>query len=247
MKLEADLALNCYHLGVLQRFIGSENLLPYLGELFESREMLDRMEANVKEVDFFRTKHWDSVIELGLYRIAAYVLTRALKPNIFIETGILHGLTSNFILAAIARNTNGKLISIDYPSYFETGPSNRDGAMDTLPPGKEPGWAVEQRLRPWWQVVIGKSLEELPPVFERHSEVDIFLHDSEHTYDTMWGEFVLAWDHIRSGGLLIADNINNTQAFVDFTKHVDQKPLLLPSATGATSLDDEIRFGIIRK
>jgi len=66
-------------------------------------------------------------------------LTRLIKPNFFIETGVLHGLTSSFILEAIAKNERGKLLSIDYPSYFNQVPVNDDGYYDNLSKGKEPG------------------------------------------------------------------------------------------------------------
>ena len=239
------LAREC--LGVLERYLATGPLVIYLDELLKDRTLLDSFERAVRDVDFFRTKRWESVFELGLYRIVNYVLARALRPEVFMETGVLHGLTSGFILAALARNGRGRLISIDYPSYYETGPANQDGYDDTLPPGMEPGWIIREEDKPRWQLVIGRSLDEMPKVFEDHAELDVFLHDSEHTYQTMWGEFNLAWGRLRAGGVLVCDNICSNDAFRDFCERVDRRPLLMAGDLRAGQADAEPRFGLIQR
>ncbi len=235
------------YLGALEQYLAAGPLVMYLHELLEDRTLLDSFERAVRDVDFFRTKRWASVFELGFYRIANYVLARALKPGIFMETGVLHGLTSGFILAALARNGDGRLISIDYPSYYETGPVNQDGYNDTLPPGLEPGWVIREDDKSRWQLVIGKSVDEMPKVLEDNPQIDIFLHDSEHTYETMWGEFNLAWGRLRPGGVLVCDNICSNDAFGDFCSRVDRRPLLMAGELRAAGSDCEPRFGLIQR
>jgi len=238
--------ITCYYLGVLKEYLEREHLLEYLYEIIEERAILDNLEKAVKDVDFFRTKTWNSIFELGLYRILNYVLVRALKPKVFLETGILHGLTTDYILEGFSKNGSGRLISIDYPSYFESGPSNKDGYNDTLPPNKEPGWVVNPKNRPYWQMILGKSLEEMPSIL-KENQIDIFLHDSEHTYENMTGEFNLVWEYIKKGGILICDNIDNNDAFSDFCKKVDRKPLLFPEGINVSSFKNDFRFGLIKK
>ncbi|MBN1343226.1 MAG: class I SAM-dependent methyltransferase [Phycisphaerae bacterium] len=247
VQLQKREALVCYHLGAVQDYLRTSPLLGFLWELIDARDVLDRIEQGVQDVDFFRTKHWDNVFELGLYRILNYVLVRALRPKVFLETGVLHGLTSSFILGGLARNGRGKLISIDLPSYFDTGPANQDGYDDTLPPGKEPGWVIHEDYRPHWQLVLGRSLEEMPKLLKKTGPLDVFLHDSEHTYETMWGELNLAWDALKPGGVLLCDNIDANTAFTDFCARVAQTPLLLPEAINVTALNEDPRFGLIRK
>jgi predicted O-methyltransferase YrrM len=48
------------------------------------------------------------------------------------------------------------------------------------------------------------------------SAVDIFIHDSDHSYDHMHWEFEQVWPLIRPGGLLLSDDILGNQAFDDF-------------------------------
>src|SRR5262249_49777852 len=52
--------------------------------------------------------------DAGLAR-AVWCLTRHLRPRHVVETGVLHGVTSRFILEALERNGIGYLWSIDLP------------------------------------------------------------------------------------------------------------------------------------
>lgn len=47
-------------------------------------------------------------------------------------------------------------------------------------------------------------------------KVDIFLHDSEHTYDNMMFEYATAWDYLPKGGLLLSHDISWNNAGRDF-------------------------------
>lgn len=76
----------------LQNYLALTELDHLAAPLTASREILEPLEAAVASVDFFRTKRWESPLELGLYRSVLYLLLRALKPDVVIETGVLHGL-----------------------------------------------------------------------------------------------------------------------------------------------------------
>jgi len=47
-------------------------------------------------------------------------------------------------------------------------------------------------------------------------EIDIFLHDSDHSYQNMLWEFQTAWKYLKAGGLLLSHNIDANDAFSDF-------------------------------
>jgi predicted O-methyltransferase YrrM len=47
--------------------------------------------------------------------LALYVLCRASKPGVFVETGVAGGMSSSYILRALDKNAYGKLFSIDVP------------------------------------------------------------------------------------------------------------------------------------
>ena len=154
-------------------------------------------EIDVKNLDFDE------------YHRALYIMTRILKPEIVIETGVFEGHSSLSVLLAVEENNKGFLYSIDLPS-------------PELHPNKEPGWLVPEHLRKRWDLRLGKSSELLPGLLEELKEVDIFLHDSEHSYENMYWEYKTAWNHIRKGGLLLSHDISQNSAFRDFAKHISE-------------------------
>lgn len=234
-----------YFLGRLSQKLGGHDLLPYLEELHAST-LPRRFEAIVADEPAFETKRFTSIWQLRLYRVWVYCLVRALRPRVFVETGVLHGMTSAFVLEALERNGgDGRLISIDLPSYAETGPANVDGYTGTLPPGREPGWLVPDDLRHRWDLRLGASLDVLPGVLDEVGALDVFLHDSDHTHETMSGEFALAWPRLREGGALIADDSTDNTAFAELCARVGREPLLFPNPNEQPH--DEARCGLILK
>ena len=219
MEQQVDgVAQTYFQLGKAAQFLGCGALLNYGGELLDHK-LVREIELAVADVPEFETKRFHSVFDFRFYRILVYAMVRAFRPDTFVESGILHGITSTFILEGMERNGHGRLISADLPSYPDTGPSNRDGCQAVLPRGKEPGWVVPAAKHARWQRLTGASTAMLPPVLAELGEIDIFLHDSEHTTQTMFEELRLGWQHLRPGGILICDNADMSSAFHDLVGH----------------------------
>jgi len=138
-----------------------------------------------------------------------YVLVRKLCPQIVVETGVSAGVSSAYILQALEDNQYGKLYSIDYPNYAIT-------EANEIPIDKQSGFVIPDNLKHRWELQIGKSQELLSPLLERLGGVDIFLHDSEHSYQNMVHEYKIAWQYIKKGGLLLSHDINDNNAFEEF-------------------------------
>jgi predicted O-methyltransferase YrrM len=149
-----------------------------------------------------------------------YALVRKLKPATLVETGVCNGVSTSVLLLALEHNGAGHLWSIDYPEYIDG--SGHDFSETKLgavvPPGKESGWLVPDHLRPRWDLIVGKSQEELPPLLERLGTIDFFMHDSEHSYECMTFEMTSATEHLASGGLLVVDDSRWNSAFEDFVR-----------------------------
>ncbi len=152
-----------------------------------------------------------------------YAIVRATKPRYVVETGVASGVSSAFILEALDRNGQGNLFSIDLPSD------------SLLPPGKSTGWIVPNQLRGRWHLLVGDSRTQLLPMLQELEWIDMFIHDSDHSYSTMYYEFQTSWDHLGLGGLLVCDDWWQTNAFRDFAKAVRHNWLHIA------------RFGFIRK
>jgi predicted O-methyltransferase YrrM len=234
-----------YHLGRVGQHLDAAELLAHFEELKADESLLRALEREVAGEPAFATKHFDSIFELRLYRILIYCLVRALRPTVFVETGVLHGLTTAFALDAFRRNGTGTMVSIDLPAYAGAQAPNRDGYEATLPPDREPGWVIPKGLRERWELLKGSSAELLPEVLARHRTIDMFLHDSEHTYETMSLEMNLAWPALRAGGVMLVDNIEANSAFDDFCAAHGVTALLLPAPD--ESYTELLRCGLVVK
>jgi len=128
-----------------------------------------------------------------------YLMCRALTPSVVVETGVANGMTSAFILQALAVNNRGVLHSIDLP----------------LPPKmvkQTIGTLIPEELRSRWRLHLGSSRRVLPKIV-RTEGIDMFIHDSLHTYKNMKREFQVVWPRIRSSGVLVSDDVETNIAF----------------------------------
>src|SRR5207248_1632863 len=89
-----------------------------------------------------------------------------------------------------------------------------------LPAGRAPGWIVPDWLRSRWQTHIGDAVKLLPALLQDLGTVDMFIHDSQHTYEHMKFELELAYPYVRGGGLLLADDASWNLAFSDFAREM---------------------------
>lgn len=150
-----------------------------------------------------------------------YILARIFKPKIIVETGVGPGGSTSFLLNALQKNEEGILYSIDLPGFDSLYYPNIGKHYDVhVPTGFTTGWLVPQRLRNRWTLILGNTKTELPKLLEKLSAIDIFIHDSLHTYDHMMFEYSTAWPHLPKGGLLLSDDVNPywSLAFPDFCR-----------------------------
>jgi len=131
-----------------------------------------------------------------------YGLTRWLRPAVVVESGGFIGMSSAFILKAFAdaNLTAAKLYSIEWSEDCEQGaliPDELRSASAGFVPmrGK-----VEDFLK----------RDQLP------GSIDMFLHDSSHSYRHMLWEFRQFWPRLRDGGLLVSHDVQMNAAFPEF-------------------------------
>jgi hypothetical protein len=142
--------------------------------------------------------------DAGLVR-AIWCLTRHLRPKNVVETGVAHGVTSRFILEALARNASGHLSSIDLP------PIERVWQ-------KQVGLAVTDRYAGQWTYIKGSSRLRLPKLLSQLGQIDLFIHDSLHSERNVRFELDRAWENLRPGGALVVDDVDANWGFRSFTQ-----------------------------
>lgn len=158
---------------------------------------------------------------------AIWCLIRHTRPSKIVETGVAHGVTSRFILEALARNASGHLWSIDLP------PLERSLR-------KEVGLAVGDRNRDRWSYIKGSSRRKLPALLTQLGQIDIFIHDSLHSERNVRFELDRAWAALRPGGALVVDDVDANWGFRSFTQIVSNYRSLICEAEPLRP--DERRF-----
>lgn len=108
---------------------------------------------------------------------------------------------------------DGELISIDLPTVEAIEGSTHRMPEVCLPPGFAPGWVIPDRLRGRHRLELGDSMQLLPAVSNRHPTIDIFFHDSLHTFQHQHYEYSVAWPHLAQGRILLRDDILWSAAF----------------------------------
>lgn len=165
---------------------------PALGREYARSEFSGWFEARRSELERFRGPH--RLGTTGSFGCEAlYLLVRAARPGVVVDTGVLYGASSSHILAALERNGGGTLHSIEL------------GRNEHEPPHH---FFVPAELRRRWTLTIGDSRRELPRLLDRLGTIDMFHHDSLHTRAHMTWEFETAYPHIRPQGLLASDDIH---------------------------------------
>jgi predicted O-methyltransferase YrrM len=156
-----------------------------------------------------------------------YALCKIIKPEKVVETGVAYGLSSMYILQALFENKKGTLYSID--SVFSPWQSK-----------EMIGSAIPSHLYDNWRLVFGSSSEKLKDTLSSLGSLDIFFHDSLHTYKNMKFEFETAWPFVNKDGFLISDDISGNNAFQDFYSKISLKPFILPQ-------NEKSFLGILKK
>jgi cephalosporin hydroxylase len=156
----------------------------------------------------------------------AYAVVRTLRPAVVVETGVARGISSAFVLAALEDNGAGELHSVDLPPP-------RMVEADLV------GVAIPDALRPRWHYHWGSSRRLLPGILRSvQGDRRLFIHDSDHSYDTMRWEIETAWRALGPGDVLLCDDANFNAGFADAAEAVGALPLFVaqPGLGGLTGL-----------
>ena len=151
-----------------------------------------------------------------------FAVVRSSKPRQVVETGVARGESTRAILRALAVNRSGKLDSFEVSG----------DVGDLVDPELRSSWSLHVLPKFARRRAFSEALEELGPL-------DMFIHDSRHTYAWQLAEYHSGWRCVRPGGLLLSDDIDSSFAFIDFCTVVRQRPSILVTPSKA--------FGVIRK
>lgn len=219
------------------KLIYLKRLLPYvLARVFYKRRLARLFGVQVSEIEalyreilssaFRQDRSRKADMKMGFIDLSMasvlraptlYVLCRLLKPETVVETGVADGFSSAFILKALEKNGKGRLYSIDLP--------NEPG--QEVARGKTTGWLVPEDLKARWRLILGSSREKLPALLSELKQIDIFYHDSDHSYENMMFEFKKALPYVKEDGLILSDDITDNDSFGEFCASIKSEGLEL--------------------
>lgn len=134
-------------------------------------------------------------------RLGWYVLVRALKPRVAVETGTHDGLGTSLLLRALQRNAE----------------EGSPGTLITFDVDPASGWLVPPELRAGLETVIGDVRLTLPEALAGR-RIGFFVHDSLHEYEHERWEFEVALAHADERLALVSDNARDSSSLADVAR-----------------------------
>jgi predicted O-methyltransferase YrrM len=132
-----------------------------------------------------------------------YLLVRTTTPELVLETGVANGASTFLILSAMGENGRGRLVSVDVA----------DEVAVLLSPREQDPEVWELRI-----IEPGGLHEVVDEVVDELGPIDVFLHDSDHSYENVVAEIGTAWPQVRPGGFVLADDGELSYGFLDATQ-----------------------------
>lgn len=128
-------------------------------------------------------------------RAGWYALVRATQPSRVVETGTDKGLGTVVLAAALLRNGKGRLTTIDL---------NPDS-----------GYLVAGDYAAVTDRIIGDSADVIA---SDATSVDLFLHDSLHTFKHETAELVTVGSRLSPQALVLSDNAHDSDALAQWAE-----------------------------
>ena len=147
-----------------------------------------------------------------------YMYVRLAKPAHIVETGVANGHSSHLILSALERNGSGHLWSIDVRP--------------------EAGVLVPDSMRTRWTLTIADPKRVRPSLqhaLKEASPLNLFIHDSDHSWLGQTIEYELASRALGPLGVLASDDVDKSYAWIDWCSSANVHGYLLfdgPKAFG---------------
>ena len=137
-------------------------------------------------------------------RIGWYVLVRATKPKLVVETGVDKGLGSVVLCAALKHNS-----AEGFPGRYIGTDINPSAGELLRAPYSEFG-----------EIAYGDSLASLENIYQ---PIDLFINDSDHSADYERREYQLIAPKLSPGAIIIGDNAHVSDELATFAAETGRK------------------------
>ena len=170
-------------LGYFEELEGDDSLR---GTIVASIDSSDRSRLTDREIRWHKRLGW-------------YAVVRALKPVHVVETGTDKGLGAMVLAAALDKNGDGRVTTIDV-----------NPGSGSLISGQYSHYIDRYHL---------DSIEALKNV----DSVDLFIHDSLHTRDHEMAEYLTVCTRLTRSAIVLTDNGHVTNALPEWARATDRR------------------------
>jgi predicted O-methyltransferase YrrM len=172
-----------------------------IGEYSAVLKSIEDRRRKLKRVAFPR--NFELRPKCGLF---LYYLIREKRPKVVLETGVGNGFGTEIILSALDKNKKGVLYSIDV--YRNVG-------------------NLVSGTRNRWKFIVGNPRKTLIGALNKIDNVDVFLHDSDHSYENMKFEFSAILPKTSKGSVILGDDACLNNAFMEMARSVNKDPQII--------------------
>ncbi|HTS33471.1 MAG TPA: class I SAM-dependent methyltransferase [Thermoplasmata archaeon] len=159
-----------------------------------------------------------------------YLIVRAQRPAVVVETGVRPGYSTAWILAALDANGSGELTSLG------PGPTaGRSAGVHEVAVGQ----FVPPPLRSRWTLALGNTEDRLREILARSGSVDLFFYDNGPVAARARFELHAAWERLTPRGILLCHHVDASPAWEAFCRSQGLPPQILdpgPPPMGALAL-----------
>ncbi|MER5646566.1 class I SAM-dependent methyltransferase [Streptosporangium sp. NPDC002524] len=138
-----------------------------------------------------------------------YFLTRILRPDTVLETGVAAGWSTSAVLAAVRANGTGHLHSSDFPFF-------------RLPePERYVGWVVPDALKGPWTLRVRGDRRNLEEILLPGTRVDLVHYDSDKTRRGRESFLLRVSPHLSGNHVVVMDDIQDNLVFQEYAETQD--------------------------
>ena len=107
---------------------------------------------------------------------------------------------------------------------------NQSGTLHSFDVNNNVGELIAESERKRWNlniVPLRRRKKAFIDFMEKYGDIDMFIHDSNHFYYWQIFEYRTVWSVLKSGGLLMSDDVDASYAFLDFNLERHIYPIFL--------------------